>query len=71
MKKHTIENLEESSLVTNGFEFALVKYCAHGNKFYSFVGSEEDAERDHSAEEIDNAILVSDWDDVNVDECCG
>ncbi len=72
MKKQTIENIEEGSLVTDGSEFAKVEYCAHDNKFYALRGSEKELVRDgYTAEEIAAAVEVSDWDEAQAEECCG
>ncbi len=63
-----ITNFTEGTLVTNGSEYAVVKNCIHGNPYYALIGYPEDG---YTAEEIANAKLVADWDEVNVNECCG
>lgn len=65
----TIDKLNESDIVTNGDEYARVTYCIHGNPYYAYLGSASDS--DLSGEEIESAILVSDWDEVSVEDCCG
>ena len=68
----TINELTENTLVTDGKEYARVKYCIHNNPYYAFIGSASEAERmDYTEAEIEAAERVSDWDEANVSECCG
>ena len=69
----TINEVNEDELVENGAgEYARKKYCIHRNPYYAYIGTYEDAGRlDYTEDEIDNAPIVSDWDDISVEECCG
>ena len=71
MKK--INDMTEGDLVTNGSdEYAKVKFCNHGNPYYAYIGTKSNAEQmDYTEEDIESAEIVSDWYDVNVNECCG
>lgn len=68
----TIAQIADNELVQNNGEYARKKLCIHNNPYYAFIGTREDVERlDYTAEQIDAAAEVSDWDTVSVEACCG
>lgn len=69
MTHSTIDRLNVGDIVTNGDEYATVTYCIHGRLYYAYLGSVNEC--DLSDEEIESAILVLDWDEVSVEDCCG
>lgn len=66
-----INELELGTLVTNGSEYAKVKECVHGNLYYAYIGTADEAGQSYEDDEIAEAVEVSDWDYVSVEECCG
>jgi len=68
----TIAELEDGTLVTDGQQYARVKRCIHNNPFYAYIGTDGDvAIMGYEADEIENAVRVSDWDEDKVGHCCG
>ncbi|MBA7524719.1 hypothetical protein ES705_16861 [subsurface metagenome] len=67
-----MENLEIGTLVKDGNapEYARVKECVHGNLYYAYLGG-RDTLLGYSETEIDEAVIVEDWNEDKISECCG
>lgn len=62
-----IENLEIGNLVTDGLgDYGRVAECVHGNVYYAYLA---ETDLDHYYLHADDAVTVSDYDDVCA-ECC-
>ena len=55
-------------------EYAVTKECIHGNLYYAYIGSEDDAiKQDYKTKELDKAEVISrdEWEKDRISHCCG
>ena len=66
--------MEIGNLVFCDGSYAVTRECIHGNMFYAYIGTEDEAlQQNYTAEDLDEADVISydEWEKPRISHCCG